>query len=345
MLQNLSGDLHFKNMKQMKLFSVLLIALSFLLNGCNAQTQSDSLKLIKTIQLPNVSGRIDHLAYDAKHQKIYVVALGNNTVEVVDLKNNKVIHTIKNLSEPQGVAYIAESNSIFVANGDNGECDVFNAETYQKTISIDLTEDADNVRYDSISKKIYVGYGNGGIAIIDSKTFKLITKIKLSGHPESFQIDTAAQKIYVNVPDQKQIEIIDLTKKIVTDKWEMTEASSNFPMCLEAQDHRLFIGCRHSPKLLVMDTQTGKTITSYEIDSDIDDIFYNTTTKEIYLSCGGGYIDVFKQADANTYTASGKISTHSGARTSLFIQEFNQLIIASPSGTNRDAMLLVYEKK
>jgi hypothetical protein len=125
----------------------------------------------------------------------------------------------------------------------------------------------------------------------------------------------------------------------------MTEASSNFPMCLEAQYHRLFIGCRHSPKLLVMDTQTGKTITSYEIDSDIDDIFHNTTSKEIYLSCGGGYIDVFKQADANIYTASGKISTHSGARTSLFIPELNQLIIASPSGTNRDAMLLVYEKK
>lgn len=329
-------------------FFISIIAVYFLFSGCNAQPQNNSLKLISTIPLPNVNGRIDHLTFDSNQQIIFIAALGNNTVEVVDLKNQKVIHSIKNLSEPQGVIFIPDSASggtIFVANGDNGECDIFNANSFQKTSSIKLSGDADNVRYDSTEKKIYVGYGSGGIAIIDGTTFKLITEIKLDGHPESFQIDKSAKKIYVNVPNEKQIEIIDLEKNIVADKWKMTEATSNFPMSLDETNHRLFVGCRHSPKLLIIDTKTGKTISSFEIDSDVDDVFYNATSKEIYLSCGGGYIDVFKQTDANTYTANGKVSTKSGARTSLFIPELNQLIVASPAGFNSHAQLSIYSVK
>lgn len=332
-------------MKQSKIFSFLIIFFCFCLNGCNAQTENNSLKLISTVSLPNVSGRIDHFSFDSKHQIIFVAALRNNTIEVVDIKNKKVIHTIKDLHEPQGIVFISESNSIFVANGDNGECDIFNAETFQKINSIKLSGDADNVRYDVADKKIYVGYGEGGIAIIDATTFKLITEIKFSGHPESFQIDKTAKKIYVNVPNEKQIVIIDLKTNSVIDNWKVTEASANFPMNLDETNHRLFVGCRHSPRLLVMDTQTGKIISSFEIDSDVDDIFYDSTSKQIYLSCGGGYIDIFKQTDANTYTANGKISTKSGARTSLLISELNQLILASPSSLDRHAALLIYQTK
>lgn len=349
-------------MKHPKFFLIVIFFVCFLFNGCNAQPQNNSLKLVATIALPTVSGRIDHLSFDAKHQIIFVAALGNNTVEVVDLKNKKVIHAIKDLHEPQGVVFIpdpASSGTIFVANGDNGECDVFNAETFQKITSIKLSGDADNVRYDAADKKIYVGYGNGGIAIIDlpagqagAATFKLITEIKLSGHPESFQIDKSAREIYVNVPDEKQIEVIDLNKNVVIDKWKLNQATSNFPMALDETNHRLFVGCRHPAKLLIIDMQTGKTISSFSIDSDTDDIFYNSSTKEIYVSCGGGYIDVFKQTDlptgqvgANTYTTNGKVSTHTGARTSLFIPELNQLIVASPSGFNSNASLLIYDIK
>lgn len=325
-----------------KLLFNLLIALQLLFNGCRAQTQSDPLKLIATIPLSNVSGRIDHLSFDNKHQRIFVAALGNNTVEIVDLKNKKSVHSIKDLSEPQGVVFIPESNTLFVANGDNGECDIFNTESFQKTSLIKLDGDADNVRYDSVDNKIYVGYGNGGIAIIDATTFMIITKIKLSGHPESFQINKSKNKIYVNVPDKKLIEVIDLNINAVTSKWKMTEATSNFPMSLDEKNHRLFVGCRHSPKLLVIDTQIGKTVASLDIDRDVDDIFYNANTKEIYLSCGQGYIDVFKQENADTYRAIGKISTGSGARTSLFIPELKQLIVASPSGFNKNASILIY---
>jgi len=334
-------------MKKSTLFSLVVAVLFIGLNSCKGQTQSDnkSLQLIATVTLPNVNGRIDHIAFDNKRQILFVAALGNNTVEVVDLKNRKVIHTIKNLDEPQGIAYIPEINSVFISNGGSGECIVFNATSYKQTASIKLPGDADNVRYDSIEKRVYIGYGSGGIAIIDATTFKLITEIKFSGHPESFQIDKSAKKMYVNVPDEKQIVVIDLVKDIVTEKWQVTEATSNFPMCLDEDNHSLIIGCRHPAKLLIKNSQTGRTVSSFDIDSDVDDIFYDNKSSQVFVSCGGGYINVFKRTGINAYTSCGKLASHSGARTSLFIPELNQLIVASPSGLNGDAALLVYSVK
>lgn len=331
----------------MKALFSLLILICMTFSSCHAQNKSElsSLKLIETIALPGVSGRIDHFAYDSKRQIIFVSALGNNSVEVVDLKNQKVIHSIKNLSEPQGIVFIPENNSLVVANGGNGECDVFNAVTFEKTNSISLGDDADNARYDSTAKKIYVGYGSGGIAIIDAANFKIITQIKFSGHPESFQIDKSANRIFVNVPENKQIIVIDLAQNKVAQRWKTEKASSNFPMALDATNHRLLIGCRRPSKMLVLDSQTGKPISSYDTDSDADDIFYNVAGKEIYLSCGGGYVDVFGQADANTYVPKGKVQTKPGARTSLFIPGLNQLIVASPSGFNSVAQLFIYIKQ
>jgi len=221
------------------------------LGSHNIYSQESALKLIATIPMPNVTGRIDHLAIDIKRQIIFVAALGNNTIEVVDIKSKKVIHTIKGLHKPQGIKFMPESNTVFVANGDTGECDIFNAETFQKMYSVKLSGDADNVRLDPAEKKIYVGYADGGIAVIDAASFKLLSEIKLTGHPESFQLDKTSKRIFVNVPDSKQIEIIDLASNSVKDTWKMTE-EKNYPMALDASNHRLFIGFRQPSRLLVI---------------------------------------------------------------------------------------------
>ncbi len=328
------------NNSKIILFAAILLILS---SGCKAQSQTNSLQLIETISLQNVSGRIDHLSFDSKNSFVFVAALGNNTVEVVNLKNKKVIQSIKDLHEPQGVAFIPENNSLVIANGDNGECDVFNTGNFQKINSIQLGNDADNVRYDATDKKIYVGYGNGGIAIIDATTFKLISRIKLSGHPESFQINKQEKKMYVNVPDEKQIDVIDLTQNKIITQWKNTTANANFPMALDEANHRLFIGCRHPSKLLVLDTETGKIISSIDIDGDTDDVFYNPSAKEIYVSCGSGYVDVINQSDANNYKPNGRIKSSSGARTSLFISQLHQLIVAAPARIGSSTQLMIYK--
>ncbi len=311
--------------------------------GKNYTTESP-LHFTLAIPLPNVAGRIDHLAFNSKQQLLYVAALGNNTVEVIDLKSRKLIHSIKGLHEPQGIRYISENNTIFVANGDNGECDVFNADTYQQISSIKLTGDADNVRYDAGAGRIYVGYGNGGIAIIDSKTFKLLEEIKLPGHPESFQLDNSSNKIFVNIPDAQILATIDLNKKSISDKWKVDIALANFPMSVDVANHRIFIGCRKPAKMLILNSENGKTIFTGDIDGDTDDLFYDNSSGLIYVSCGAGYIDIFKQNVAERYDEISKIKSRSGARTSLFVPELNELIVAAPARDGNEAQLMIYDK-
>jgi YVTN family beta-propeller protein len=330
-----------------KLNAIYLLIITFSLNNSLAQTpvSIQGIEFVASIQLPNVTGRIDHSAYDNKNRTVFVAALGNNTVEVVDLKSQKVIHTIKGLHEPQGIKYIPENNIIFVANGGNGECDVFNADSYQLITSIKLEGDADNVRYDSSSERIFVGYGDGAIAIIDAKTYKQLSEIKLPGHPESFQLDNDAKRIFVNVPDALMVATLDLEKKSITDKWKMDNATANFPMALDSKNHRLFIGCRNPAKLLVINSETGKTINQIDISSDTDDVFYDGSSEQIYISCGGGYIDIVSQIDQDNYKSIARIESRSGARTSLYVPELNQLIVAAPAHSGNDAQLMIYKKK
>jgi DNA-binding beta-propeller fold protein YncE len=324
--------------------SFFLITFFYLGNCLEASSQKSILELVATIQMPNVTGRIDHLAFDNKRQMIFVAALANNTIEVIDLKSKKVIHTIKDLHKPQGIIFIPENNVVFVANGDTGDCDIFNAETFQKISSTKLSGDADNVRFDPTEKKIYVGYADGGIAIIDATSYRLLSEIKLSGHPESFQLDKTAKKIFVNVPDSKLIEIIDLKSGSISGTWKM-KGEKNYPMALDESNHRLFVGFRQPSRFLIFDTETGKTISSQDIDGDVDDIFYNSVTKNIYLSCGDGKIDVFKQENPNTYVTVEKVLSRPGARTCLFVPELSQIIVASPLRCNNIAALLVYQLK
>jgi DNA-binding beta-propeller fold protein YncE len=320
----------------------ILVTVFCLGNSGQAHAQKNDLELVATIQMPNVTGRIDHLAFDSKRQLIFVAALANNTIEVADLKSKKVIHSIKNRHKPQGIIFVPGNNVVVVANGDTGECDIFDAETFQKISSIKLSGDADNVRLDPIERKIYVGYGDGGIAIIDATSYKVLSEIKLSGHPESFQLDKVANKIFVNVPDSKQIEIIDLKVNPLRSTWKMTE-EKNYPMALDETNHRLFIGFRQPSKLLIFDTETGHIISTQDIDGDVDDIFFNSATRQVYLSCGDGKIDIFRQGNANTYNLEDKVVSRPGARTCLFIPELNQLVVASPLRDNNTAALLVYK--
>src|SRR5438876_6669394 len=130
-----------------------------------AKAEEKSFRLKQTIPLPGVEGRIDHFAFDAAGERLFVCALGNNTVEVLDLREGERVHSITGLGVPQGVAYIPELDRIFVANDNGGVCKIYDAKSFRQIGELNFKDDADNVRYDEVAKKIYVGFGSGGIGI------------------------------------------------------------------------------------------------------------------------------------------------------------------------------------
>ncbi len=324
---------------------IFFILSVFYYTSCKAQEPfgENYLHVNKIIPLPNVKGRIDHLDINLREQIVYVAALGNNSVEIVDLKKGKVIHSLSGLDEPQGVCYIPGKQEIFVANGGNGECYFFNASTFEKTASIHLPSDADDVRYDSTSAKIYVGYGQGGIAVIDANTHKQIGNISLPAHPEGFQIDNSTKTMLVNVPDKKMIGLIDLMQLKLVDKWTSNFSTGNFPLALDDQQHYAFIGYRRPAKLVVLDSKTGKEISVNNMVSDVDDLYFDKMKKRVYISGGGGFINIFQQDALNMFKQIANIPTRNGARTSLFIAQLQIFILAERAETDNPAQLTVYK--
>src|SRR6266496_421951 len=300
------------------------------------------IRLTQTIPLPNVSGRIDHLSIDSKAQRLFVAALGNNTVEVLDLNEGKLIHSISNLSEPQSALFIPSLNKIYVTSAGNGTCEIFDGNSFAELAHVELSSDADNIRYDSTSESVVVGYGDGGLSYIDARSGKAMGNIKLDGHPESFQLESSGSRIFVNIPSANQIAVIDRKQQKVVSTWFMTSALANFPMALDESGHRLFVGFRLPAKLGVFDTETGKSVASFDSIADMDDIFYDAAHKLIFVIGGQGYIDIFSQQDADHYQPVTRISTAAGARTGLWVPGLNRLYVAAPHQGTQKAEIQVY---
>ena len=305
--------------------------------------ESGPLKLVKTVPLPDVKGRIDHLAIDTKGKRLFVAALGNNTVEVLDLNAGTRLRSIAGCSKPQGLVYLPRPNLLFVANGGDGRVRIYDCTSFKPIVTVGGLEDADNLRYDAKLDRVYVGYGDGGIGVINPVTGVLTVRIPLKGHPESFQIEQDGNYLFANVPDGQQIAVIDRQLRTVAETWPLKDVRANFPMALDEGDHRVFVGCRDPARLVVLDAKEGKRVADLQISGDTDDLFYDGARRRIYASCGEGFIDVIEQRDVDDYKLLEKIPTAPGARTCLFALELNQLYLAVPRLGQRPAEIRVYQ--
>jgi hypothetical protein len=307
-----------------------------------AATYAQPFKLQQTIALPGVEGRIDHFAFDPLHERLFVCALGNNSVEVVDLHKGQRIHSITGLGAPQGVAYVSELDRLLVANDDCGICKIYDGKSFQQLGEVDLKDDADNVRYDEAARKIFVGFGSGGIAIINASDGKQVGSIKLSAHPEAFELEKRGRRIFVNVPNSRDVAVIDRDQGKVVATWKTDLAFANFPMALDETNHRLFVGCRLPSKLLALNADSGDIVAKIDIAGDPDEVFYDSKRYRIYAICGAGKIDVIEQTDVNNYKTLTKIDTADGARTGLFVPERDTLFVAVPHHGPQRAEIRAY---
>jgi DNA-binding beta-propeller fold protein YncE len=299
--------------------------------------------MVQTIRLPNVEGRIDHMAVDLKGQRLFFAALGNNTVEILDLNAGKHFKSISGFHVPQGVGFIPEFNKLLVANAKTGACDIVDGSSFERINSVKFPDDADNIRYDANGQRVYVGYGNGGLGIIDAKTGNHIGDIRLDAHPESFQLEKSGLRIFVNLPDAKKIAVVNRETRTTITTWAIAGAAANFPMALDETHQRLFVGFRKPAKLNVFDTESGKILANLDTVGDADDIFYDGSRRRIYIAGGEDFLSIFQQLDPDHYEPVTKIPTAAGARTALFVPELNRLYLAVPHRGSQRSEVRVYE--
>jgi YVTN family beta-propeller protein len=315
-----------------------------LLDGADARiAQADertAMELEAKIALGDVRGRIDHMAVDLARQRVFVAELGNDSVGIIDLKTRKLIRTLSGLKEPQGVGYLPAVDTLYVANAGDGSVRRFSGADYAPAGQIGLGDDADNIRVDEVANRIFVGYGNGALAVIDGENFRKLADMPLRAHPEGFQLESGGKRIFVNVPKVKAIAVLDRESGKQIADWPAQIAGANFPMALDPAAGQVLAAFRSPAKLGVFAMKDGSLTASAEICGDADDVFIDNKRHRIYVSCGEGFLDVLDAE--NPYKRLAHIPTAAGARTALFIPELDRLLLAVRAVRGEPAAIWVF---
>lgn len=327
-------------------------AVLFVCGGAYAQG-SQPLKLVQTIAMPNVKGRIDHMDVDAKGKRLFVSGLENGSVEVVDLQAGRWTKSIPGFLKPQGIAYVASLNKLFVASGDDGMVRVFRGDTLELLDAIKLELGPNRVAYDTAKQVLYVGYGGkdagkdfGEVGAIDARTDKKTFDVQVAAHPSELLLDKSGETLFVFISSASKIQVVDVAKREVRATWPV---SSQRPgdAALDGSTGRLLIGTHTPPEMIAMDAKTGKELVHLPTTDGMDGVYFDATRKRIYISGGRGEevgsIFVYQQKGPDSYEIVGKIPTRPGAGTSFWSPELNRYYVAAPAKGSDPAAILVFE--
>jgi DNA-binding beta-propeller fold protein YncE len=313
----------------------LLLAGALLAASGPANAQS-ALTLESRIQLGDIRGRIDHMAVDLRRQRLFVAELENDSVGVIDFETREIAHVITGVKRPQGLAYVP-SVTLLVANGGDGFLRMFEGARYQALEPLHVGDDADNLRYDPEGNIIYVAYGEGAL-VVDLASRRKIRDLTLASHPESFQLDRESNRIYVDVPKEQAIIVLDRVSGHRLASWQ-TGNASNFPLALNPAAGHVLVVFRNPASLVAFAESSGTPVAKVETCGDADDMFVDATRRRVYVSCGEGFVDVF---DANGYKLVERIPTVKGARTSLLVPEIDRLFLAARATPEAPAAVWVF---
>jgi len=292
------------------------------------------LERVRTIALKGPVGGMDHLAVDSKRGRLFVANTVNNSLDVVDLKAGRLLKQVPGQGRIRGVDYSPEADRVFVGNGTGGVCNTFDGETCDLIKSVPLGVDADNVRYNHRTGRIYVVHADTELSVIDAKDFSPRSPIALPRDLGAFRLESGRPRMYVNAK-VGHVVAIDTDKDEVIGRFPVAPAGVNAAVAIDEPNRRLFVGCRKAPSLVVMDSDTGKVVSSVPIPGDVDDLSFDAGRQQIYASCGVGAIAVIRQIDADRYESLGAVATAKGARTSAFNPEDGRLYLAVPRRADR----------
>lgn len=312
--------------------------------GADANPADAPLSLSARIPLPAVEGRIDHLALDLDGDRLFVAALGNDTVEVVDLAKKERVVTLKDLARPQGVVWIPDPAKLVVTNGGGSSAMIFDGGRAGRPTVVPLRADPDNARFDADAKRVWVGEGtgaSGAVAAIDPVAGKVFLEIGVGGHPESFQLEPGGDRIFVNVPSRWEVVVVDRKKGEVVARHRLS-GGANYPMAIDGKTKRIYVAGRRPSRLYVLDPDTGEELATHDLPGDADDLFVDGGRRLLYAIAGEGLVRIYRLAEDGAPELVGDVKTARGARTGLLAPDGSRLFVAVPRRGDEDAEIRVY---
>ncbi|HEY1730506.1 MAG TPA: YncE family protein [Terriglobales bacterium] len=265
-------------------------------------------------------GGWDYLVYDKDGQRLFITR--GSHVMVVDAKTLKVTDDIPDLSAIHGVALVHELNRGFISNGGDNTVTIFDLKTLKKLDSAKVGERPDAILYEPFSKHVFTFNARShDSSVIDAATGKVLATIPLGGKPE-FPASDGNGKLYVNIEDKSQIAEVDVTKNAVMNTWAIAPCQEPSALAFDAEHHRLFAGCDNK-MMAVVDSDSGKVITTVPIGEGVDAGRFNPETHQIFMSCGEGLLTIIHEDSPDKYTVQQNLPTARGARTMALDPESN----------------------
>jgi YVTN family beta-propeller protein len=330
----------------------LEVAVIVILLAVTASAQSKPpLRLLQTIPLPDLKeGDFDHFAVDLEGNRLFATAEENNAVVVLDTKANKLIHTISGLAAPHSMLFLPAAKQLWVVSGDDGTLKIFDTGTYALTETVKVTKGADASAYDPAKHLLYITAGGSDakmafslINIVDTSTRKKVGDIKVdSTNLEAMTIEKNGPRLFVNIRDKGLVGVIDREKRTVTSTWPLGNMHGNTPLIFDEANHRIFVAGRKPPTFAVLDSESGKIITTMPTAEMTDDMAFDSEAKRIYVVCSD-FTAVYQQKDADHYEEIGRVPTGFRAKTAILVPQLKRYFVAAPRHGKDPAGIKVFE--
>ena len=312
------------------------------------------LKLAQTIPLPGLKdGDFDHFALDSSGQRLFLAAEENSTIVVIDLRTNKLIGKIAGAKAPHSMGYNSGTKKLYVVDdGGPNQVEIFDGTSFKLLGTIPMGAHADVSLYDPDSKLFYVG--NGGrqakeafttISVVDTASDKKVGDIKIDGDRiESIRMEEKGPRMFVNVYYKGDVAVVDRKKQAVIATWSYSQEGKNVgSMAFGESDHRLFVHARDPGKVLVIDSDSGKLITSLLCQGDYDDAIYDPGTRRLYM-IGTPFLKVWqKSEEGDRYDILGQVPTAFHSITGFLVPSLNRLFIVVNHHGSTDAVVQAYD--
>ena len=328
---------------------IIVFVMVVLLGVVSIEARSSTpLTLRRTMVLSGVTGKFDHFAIDEAGNRLFAATPGNHAVEVIDLDTGKVTQSLAGLGKPHGLAWIAATGSLYVADGTLGELRMYRGAPLALAGTIKLSDDADDMVYDEANRLLFVGHGGGDaanparIAVMDAEHFILAADLPVATHPEALGIDPDTRRVFANIADSNEVVVIDAVTRAIAMHWKVTKAADNVPIAFDNEHQLIFVACRNPGLLIALNADTGKESASESAAGKADDLFYDSKLRRVYLISGSGEVDTFQIDEAKRVHPLGVLRTADGAKTALFVPSRNLLYVGVPGSVEQPAEIRVY---
>jgi DNA-binding beta-propeller fold protein YncE len=315
-------------------------------------TAAETLRLLGRTELASYQGDFDHLAADVKGNRLFLAGEDGGTLEVFDLRSGAHLKTVPGMETPHAIHYEPKTNRLFVSNSGDGLSKILDGKSYAVLGTIKLAPGADVMSYDASSRRLWFVTGGKNattkmpttvVSQVDAVSAKPVGEITFdTDFTEGIVAEQAGSRIFVNVAGKSEIAVLDKKSGQLLTTWPVKEGQNNSQIDLDEKNKRLFVITRKPFKLVVVNTETGASVASFDAPARTNGMMFDKANRRVYAA-GDDYIGVFQQIDADHYEELARVPSEKGAKTAHLVPELRRLYVAVGGSDKTKAGLLRYE--